>query len=110
MKLSKIISEYRKKRGLTLDQLSTKSDLSRSYLSKLENGGLDDQSVSLATVIKLATGLDIKVRDIMELLDITEPKDQEPAPLKIYLRKKYNISNDDDIKIIEKLIDHLKEK
>ena len=110
MKLSKIISEYRKKRELTLEQLSTKSKLSRSYISKLENGGLDDQSVSLATVIKLATGLEIKVRDIMELLDVTEPIDQAPAPLKVYLRNKYNISKEDDIKIIENLIDHLTEK
>jgi transcriptional regulator with XRE-family HTH domain len=110
MKLSKIISEYRKKRELTLEQLSSKSDLSRSYISKLENGGLDDQNVSLATIIKLANGLSIKVRDVMELLDITEPINKEPAPLKVYLRNKYNISDDNDVKIIESLIDHLKEK
>lgn len=108
MKLSKIISEYRQRRKLTLEELSVKSDLSRSYISKLENGGLDEQSASLATIIKLATGLSIKVRDIMELMDITEPKDQDSEPLKIYLRNKYNISNDDDIKIIENLIDRLK--
>ena len=110
MKLSKIISEYRKKRELTLEQLSSKSDLSRSYISKLENGGLDDQYVSLATIIKLSTGLSIKVRDIMELLDITEPASKESAPLKVYLRNKYNISDDNDVKIIESLINHLKEK
>lgn len=110
MKLSEIILEYRKRCKLTLEQLSVKSGLSRSYLSKLENGGLDDSNASLATVIKLATGLGIKVREIMELLDITETKDQEIVPLKVYLRKKYNISSDDDIRIIEGLIDHLKDK
>lgn len=109
MKLSTIISEYRKSRELTLEKLSEKSDLSRSYLSKLENGGLDDQSVSLATIVKLATGFGIKVREILELLDIAEPQGQiHPAPLSVYLRKNYNISNEGDVKIIEGLIDHLK--
>lgn len=109
MKLGTIISEYRKRSGFTLEKLSEKSDLSRSYLSKLEGGGLDDQSVSLATIIKLATGLGIKVREILELLDITESQNQaHPAPLSVYLRKNYNISNEGDVKIIEGLIDHLK--
>jgi len=109
MKLSTIISDSRKRRNLTLEALSEKSDLSRSYLSKLENGGLDDKSVSLETIIKLATGLGIKVREILELLDITEPSSQtHSAPLSVYLRKNYNISNEGDVKIIEGLIDHLK--
>ncbi len=111
MKLSTIISQYRSKQGLTLEKLSEKSDLSRSYLSKLENGGLDDDNVSLSTIIKLATGFGIKVREILELLDVTEPHDQgNTVPLNVYLRKKYDISKDSDIKIIEGLIDHLKDK
>ena len=111
MKLSTIISDHRKRRNLTLEALSEKSELSRSYLSKLENGGLDDQSVSLATIIKLATGLGIKVREILELLDITEPHGQtHSASLSVYLRKNYNISNEGDVKIIEGLIDHLKKE
>lgn len=111
MKLSELISIHRKRSGLTLEQLSEKSDLSRSYLSKLENGGMDDQSASLATIIKLATGLGIKVREVLELLDITEPQNQgNTAPLSVYLRKNHNISDEGDIKIIEGLIDHLKDK
>ena len=111
MKLGTIIFQYRSKQGLTLEQLSNKSNLSRSYLSKIENGGLDNGNASLSTIIKLATGLGIKVREILELLDVSEPRGQENAiPLNVYLRKKYDISKDRDIKIIENLIDHLKEK
>lgn len=111
MKLSTIIENYRKRNSITLEALSEKSGLSRSYLSKLENGGLDDKSASLATIIKLATGLGIKVREILELLDITEPHGQaHSAPLSVYLRKNYNISSEGDVKIIEGLIDHLKKE
>lgn len=111
MKLSTIISKYRSQQDFTLEKLAEKSDLSRSYLSKLENGGMDDQSVSLATIIKLSTGLGIKVREILELLDVTDTKDQgSTIPLNVYLRKKYDISKDSDVRIIEGLIDHLKDK
>lgn len=110
MKLSHLISSYREKAGLTLEQLSAKSELSRSYLSKLENGGLDDQSSSLATIVKLATGLGIKVKDILDLLNVTDTQDHHQIPLSVYLRKNFDISDGDDIKIIEDLIDRLKKK
>lgn len=107
MKLSEIIANNRERVGLTLEQLSEKSGLSRSYLSKLENGGMDDQSVSLTTIIKLATGLGITTREILDLLNVTSTRDNHRIPLKTYLRKNFNISDGNDVKIIEDLIDRL---
>lgn len=108
MKLSNITVEYRKQQGLTLDQLSEKSFLSKGFLSRLEKGDFDKKNVSLDTVIKLAKGFQVKVMEIFDLLNVTRDH-QRPAPsLRAYLRTKYAIEDDSKIKIIEGLIDHLK--
>lgn len=109
MKLSNITSEYRKKRGLTLDQLSGKSLLSKGFISRLENGDFDEKNVSLDTVIKLAKGFQIKVMEILELLNVTRDHQETAPPLRAYLRTKYKIEDNSKVKIIEDLIDHFKE-
>lgn len=107
MKLSQITKKYRKIASLTLDQMSKESGLSKGFLSRLENGDFDKKNVSLETLIKLSKGYNIKVKEILDMLNVIESN--EPEPLNVYLRNKYNIKNDDDIQVIEGLIDRLKE-
>lgn len=92
---------------MTLDELSAKSLLSKGFLSRLEKGDFDNKNISLDTIIKLATGLQIKVIEILDLLNITDNSQRESPPLKVYLRTRYKIEDQSKVKIIEDLIDHL---
>ncbi|MBI2003684.1 MAG: helix-turn-helix transcriptional regulator [Parcubacteria group bacterium] len=107
MDLSKIIKEYRLKYEMTVDQLAISAKLSKGFLSRLENGDFDQKNISLVTMIKLARGLKIKLKDILDNLNIIE-KNESP-PLNIYLREKYKIKDKKDIETIERLVDRFKD-
>lgn len=62
---SKKLKTYRKTKGLSLQELSIKTNLSVSYLSLLENG--ERKNPSLDTLAKIANAFDI---DILKLLDL----------------------------------------
>jgi len=62
-KLSKRISDMRKSRGLTLEKLAYENDISKGNLSDIENG---KRNPSLATLVKIANGLDCKVKDLFD--------------------------------------------
>lgn len=62
---SKKLKTYRKTKGLSLQDLSIKTNLSVSYLSLLENG--ERKNPSLDTLDKIANAFDI---DILKLLDL----------------------------------------
>ncbi len=108
MKLSNLVADYRKNSADTLEQLAEKTDLSKGFLSRIEKGDFDSRNVSLATIIKLAKGFNVKVKEILDMLKVIDAEQDDHAPLKVYLRKKYNISNDEDVRIIEGMIDRLK--
>ena len=107
MDLSKAIREYRLKSKMTVDQLATSAELSKGFLSRLENGNFDQKNISLVTMIKLAKGLRIKLKDILDNLNMIEKS--ESPPLNIYLREKYKIRNKKDIETIERLVDRFKD-
>lgn len=107
MKLSQIIKQYRKKHSLTLEELSKRSILSKGFLSRLEKGDFDDQNVSLNTIVKLATAFKVPVIDLLDLLDITRKNRHDSPSLRVYLRSKYDIHDDETVKVVESLIDHL---
>ena len=62
-KLSKRIQVMRKAKGLTLEKLAYENEISKGNLSDIENG---KRSPSLATLIKIANGLDCQVRDLID--------------------------------------------
>jgi len=106
MKLSQILKTVRRNQNTTLDEIRKKSGLSKGFLSKIENENYDNKNISLETIINLANGLGLKVKDLFDLLNIIE--DTEAPSLNTYLRKKYDIKNNNDIAIIEDLIKRLK--
>jgi transcriptional regulator with XRE-family HTH domain len=108
MKLGQIIKNYRSTRSLTLEQMSEKAGLSKGFISRLESGDYDQKNVSLESIIKLAKGLDVKVKEIFDNLNVIEQ--EEPTSLRIYLRKKYKINDARDSKLIEDLINNIREK
>ena len=105
MQLSKIIKQKRDNLSLTINQVSKKAGLSKAFISRIEKGDFNNKNVSLHSIIKLAKGLNIKVKEILDNLNVIEQN--EPSPLRIYLRTKYKINNERNIKLIEDLIDSL---
>lgn len=107
MTLKEIVSEFRDNKGFTLDELAERTSLSKSFLSKIENGEFNEKNISLDTLIKLADGFNIKVKEILSLLNVVNEKPVTPS-LNVYLRQKYGMDNKEAVRIIEDLIDHLK--
>ena len=107
MKLSLFVKNYREKQSLTLDRLSERSNLSKGFLSRLEQGDFDQKNISLETIIKLSAGFNIRVKDILDFLNIIEQ--DKPSSLKVYLRNKYQIINEEDVDVIEGVINRFSE-
>jgi transcriptional regulator with XRE-family HTH domain len=105
--ISEIAKNQRAKLGLTLDEVGKKAELSQGYLSRLENGDYDAKNLSLDTIIRLSSALSLTVKDFFDTLNITDAN--EAPALNVYLRKKFDISNNNDVKMIEDLINRLKE-
>ena len=56
------IKEVREKRGMTQEELSEKSGISRTTISDLENGKIKNTSAS--TMVSISKALKCKVKDI----------------------------------------------
>ncbi len=61
--LGKTIKNIREKNGMTQEDLADKAASNVSYLAKIENGYVN---TSVRYLIKIARGLDVKVRDLFE--------------------------------------------
>lgn len=107
LKISNYLKGLRAEKKLTFEDLSGKTKLSIGFLSRLEKGDYDEKNISLATIIRLATGFDIKVKDLLDQMGILE-QNQLPA-IGAYLREKYNIQSTEDAKTIENIINRLNE-
>ena len=65
MSLAERLREARKEVGLTLDQLSDESGLSKTYLWELENDKESQKKPSADTLIKLVTPLRTTIADLL---------------------------------------------
>ena len=67
------IRNFRKSKNITLDELSNKTSLSNSYLSKLENNKVTNCTIN--TLEKIANALEVNIKDLFySKLDINELK------------------------------------
>lgn len=64
MKLSRRIKEFRKKRGMTQEQLAELIDTSYKYLQRLESKSPPD--IRLSTIIRLAKALKAKPAELLK--------------------------------------------
>ncbi|MBT3392905.1 MAG: helix-turn-helix transcriptional regulator [Elusimicrobiaceae bacterium] len=62
-KLSKKIRKLRKEKKLTLEKLAYYNDIGKATVSVIENC---KKSPSLKTLVKIANGLDCKVKDLFD--------------------------------------------
>jgi transcriptional regulator with XRE-family HTH domain len=68
--IAQSIRELRKSRRLTLEQVASKANISKSFLSKVERCNV---SISIAALSRLANALDVSVG---EFFDVTEPESE----------------------------------
>lgn len=64
MKLSKRIKGFRKKRGMTQEQLAELIDTSYKYLQRLESKSPPD--IRLSTIIRIAKALKVKPAELLK--------------------------------------------
>lgn len=69
--ISKLIRERRKQLGLTIEQLAEKSDVSESFISRIERGEVDN--IRIKKLNNIAQALNLNLRDFFmgpELSDV----------------------------------------
>ena len=70
VKLGRRVRHYREKAGLSQIQLAEKANVSRPYVSQIENGVFN---TSLETIISVANALQISIEDLLvDSLEITK--------------------------------------
>jgi XRE family transcriptional regulator, regulator of sulfur utilization len=57
------IRHYRKQAGLTQEELAERADLHHNFVGAVERGNME---TSLTSLLKIATALKVKVRDLVE--------------------------------------------
>ncbi len=57
------IRSYRKRAGLTQEQLAEKADLHHNFIGAVERGNME---ISLTSLLKIAKALKVKVRDLVD--------------------------------------------
>jgi transcriptional regulator with XRE-family HTH domain len=76
--LGAIIKQKRKEAGMTQDQLSTATNLSRNYISDIENGRYTP-SLNALSKIAICLDIDLNVLKMTEIQDIDINNDRSSA-------------------------------
>jgi len=63
--LGEVIRSYREKAEFSQEQLAEKADLHHNYIGELERG---EKAATIDTLIKIAKGLGVRVRDLVDKL------------------------------------------
>ena len=121
-KLGKFLKEEREKRNWSLRDFDKKSGLSYAYLSQLEKG-YDKKSVeiipSISTMSKIAKALNISLDELIVIAGYNENSNEENKDINVQLKElkklvrdnelltlegeKFNLSDDDRLKIMAKI-------
>jgi len=72
IKIGNRIKELRALKGMSQNDLAFCSNLSRSYIAGVENG---QRNITAENIEKIATGLQISVKDFFEELSFSEIKE-----------------------------------
>lgn len=64
--VGEVISEFRKKKGLSQEVLSGLSDIGRTHLSAIERG---ERKPTLETLYKICNALDVKMSEMVEKIE-----------------------------------------
>ena len=109
MKLHTVIKSLREDKGLTQDKLAEHSRLTRGYISRFEAGAYADDSPSIKTLRKIASGLREPLVLILNKAGITQEDYTKNATTQTFLRAKYDL-NKEQIRAVEAYIGHIKKQ
>ena len=109
MKLHEVIKSLREEKELTQEKLAVDSDLTRGYISRLEQGAYPDESPSIRTLRKIADGLSEPLEYILSKAGITQDDYMKSANPQTFFRAKYNL-NVQQSQAVEAFIQHIKKQ
>lgn len=109
MKLHTVVKSLREDKGLTQDKLAEHSRLTRGYISRFEAGAYADDSPSIKTLRKIASGLREPLELILNKAGITQDDYIKNAATPTFLRAKYDL-NHAQIRAVEAFIEHIKKQ
>lgn len=109
MKLHEVIRDLRDEKGLTQEKLASDSDLTRGYISRLEQGAYPDDSPSIRTLRKIADGLNEPLEFILSKAGITQDDYILSAEPQTFFRARYNL-NEHQTQAVEAFIKTLKKQ
>ncbi len=75
--LSKIVLQRRKASGLSQQELAARIGVARTYLADIERGA---RNISLASLVKLARGLDMPVSKLIHLAEVHDKQEEVSSP------------------------------
>lgn len=93
------ISELRKMKGIKLCDLANKAEISKSYLSNLENNRKENPSP--AVLEKIANVLDVKVSDFFDQEPLEDKLSFLEEDMKILFSKAQKLSKSDRQKVLK---------
>lgn len=64
--VGEVISDYRKKKGISQEVLSGLSDIGRTHLSAIERG---ERKPTLETLYRICSALDVKMSDVVKEIE-----------------------------------------
>ena len=81
------IKKFRDEKGMTPAELADAAEISRSYLSELENGKGDHKRPSARVLYRLGDALGISMSELLGRPFITGPPTERPASLEKFARE-----------------------
>lgn len=102
--IGKVISELRKQKGITQEELGNKTELSRVIIAKIEN---NQRAVSLDEAVKIAKIFTIDVDTLYGFIEENKEKTEEETFVMAFKAKGMELKNLREVKRIELLVDAL---
>lgn len=65
--VGEVISDYRKRKGISQEVLSGLADIGRTHLSAIERG---ERKPTLETLYRICTALDVKMSEIVKEIEV----------------------------------------
>lgn len=91
------ISEYKKKLGLTTEELSSKSGVPLGTLNKILSGATKDPKLETLKAIARVLGLSLDDFDDLEIIKSKEPSYDEL--ITVYTRSRKNLSQEEKMRL-----------
>lgn len=80
MSLATRLKELREAKGLSLDELATKAEISKTYLWELERDTSGEKKPSAKVLLKIAAALSTTIADLMSLPSVRVQQEEVEIP------------------------------